>query len=1099
MSALADIAAQMAAAVAPLERALTDPGEFRAFMLRIGWRASTIPQEWMALATDFEHLASATTALSADPHLEDVVAAVAAIADLRGHVAGLTTAPPGVDASALLGELRELLVERLIIDQLARGAPRTFGLLSAFGLIAIERQPATVDRPPHSRCRFDVDKLVALVRDPSKLPELAYAWGLANFDAEAATRVLLDLALRIGLPAQLRRSAGSFPGYPALPIGESSILVPIVDAIIANTPVQLAIGVAVLPPDAGGPGLVIAPQIPGITDGALALGGDLNLRVVTGTGAPIELALLITPAGFDVALPGSGTLPAGGVGVEATLAIAGRLGTQTGTRFELTGVTFGVYLDHDDSGEFARLAGHLDGSQIVVAPGDQDGVVAKLLGNREMRVPFPLGIEWASRGGFGLTIGPGALAVPGSLTLGPLQLDNLALQLAATDHGLTATIGARITTTIGPITIVLDRVGARASLDRSQPGALGLGSFDAGVALPTSAGLVIASSVVTGGGQIGRDPATGRYSGAVELAMFHYQIVGAAILDTRTPEGRELISFVALAAARFPGIPLVLGLLLDGLGGVFGLHRRADDQAMRAAIRAGKLADLLMPDDPKLGLANLLVQLGSLFPVAEGRFVAGPSARIGWGTPRMLAADVMVLVEGPSPIRIVMLASGALGLPTLDKRIIDIRIDALGVVDLDRGTLAVDESLHDSKIANAPLTGDLALRAQLSSPRSLLVSIGGFHPRFTAPADFPTLRRVEVIEGDNPQLRMSAYLARTPNSVQVGAQVDLTATGGGFEIKAHVGFDALIENHPLHFDVDISATADVSWHGHHLVGLDLSFNLTGPHPYHAKGSASFSILWWDVSVGFDQTWGDDSPDELPPPPDLGQILRDALAGDEAWTADLPAGQPTWLSIRPGVKHAIHPFASIVVVERALPLDYDITMYGSIPTATQRFAISGASIAATPPLVTAAVSESFALGQFTRLSQDDQLAAPSFEDFNAGFRFGDGLATPGSTASASLEIDTIEIDDLAPPPAPPPFMILDGVFATLLGAVRPALEPAPRPLTAPALVALRYTVASTQTLAATGVAGTYAAARDALQRASVPDLQIVPAPHASPAG
>lgn len=1100
MSALRAIATHLVAALEPLENALQNPGAFRALMLQLGWRAQQIPAEWTNLATSIVALRSSVSQLADDPTLDDVASALVAAGDVHSQLGSLTTVPAGVDGNTLLAELRESLIERLVIQRLAREAPRTFGLLLAFGLIEIERFAATADRPPHTRYRFDTSKLASLIQDPTQLPELVYRWGTASFDADWTTSVIFDLLIRLGLPAILEPTTGTFPGYPSVPAGRLAIRVPLLDVSVSGTRHQLAIGIAVLPPEAGGPGIIIAPQIPGLTAGGLKLGDKITLAAVSGAASPIELALVASSSGFDLKFPGAGgALPPGGIGVEATITAPGRVGSASGSRFELAGLTLGLGIDDHDDGYFARLVARVDGAKVVIAAGDQDGVIATLIGEREVTTTFPLGIQWSSRRGFELTLEPGTLGVPGSLTLGPVRLDNIALALEASGQGVGATVRARVTTSLGPLTILLDRLGGEVALDRTQPGPLGLGALHAGVALPTSAEIVIETKAMTGGGEIVRDPATGRYAGAVELAMFRYRIVGGAVLDTHTPEGRSLLSFVALAAVQFHGIPLVMGFMLDGLGGVFGLHRRADDERMRTALRAGKLADLLLPDDPKVGLPNLLVQLGDLFPIAEGRFVAGPSVRIGWGTPRSLMADVLVLLEGPSPLRILVLASGALGLPTLEKRIVDVRIDALGVLDLDRGTLAIDASLHDSTIAGCALSGDLALRASLESPRALAFAIGGFHPRFTPPPGFPALRRVELLTGDNPQLRMSAYLARTPNSVQVGALVDLKATGGNFEIKAHLGFDALCELHPFHFDIDIKATADVSWRGHHLIGLDLAFTLAGPHPYRAQGHASFSILWWDVSVGFDHTWGDDSGEQLPAAPDLASVLRDAFAADDAWVPELRPNESTWVALR-GEQRALHPFASVVVVERALPLEYDITMYSSLPTSVQRFAISGASVTAgsvTTSLSTTPVSESFAPGQFTKLSQDDQLTAPSFESFPAGVRFGDGAIRTGATSHSPLALDTIAIDDLAPPPPPtPPSSPVTGKLAASAAAVRGRGRIESAPPSTPRLRDLAFALASKETLAPTGVTGTYAQVRQALRATASRELQVVVKAHAS---
>jgi hypothetical protein len=219
------------------------------------------------------------------------------------------------------------------------------------------------------------------------------------------------------------------------------------------------------------------------------------------------------------------------------------------------------------------------------------------------------------------------------------------------------------------------------------------------------------------------------------------------------------------------------------------------------------------------------------------------------------------------------------------------------------------------------------------------------------------------------------------------------------------------------------------------------------------------------------------------------VLRTALAGDEAWVPELRAGAPSWLSLRENVR-GVHPFAALVVVERALPLDHEITMYGAIPTHAQRFSIERVTVTngtTTTQVSATPVEEPFAPGQFEKLSQDEQLTAPSFEDMRAGVRIGANDLHTGAVSRASLAVDTIEIDPLAPPPAPTraPFVITDR-FVTR--ANRGIVENA---LLVPRLAPLVYALASSETLEPAGKFGTYAEMRAARRVAGNALFQVVP--------
>src|SRR4029079_15465603 len=88
---------------------------------------------------------------------------------------------------------------------------------------------------------------------------------------------------------------------------------------------------------------------------------------------------------------------------------------------------------------------------------------------------------------------------------------------------------------------------------------------------------------------------------------------------------------------------------------------------------------------------------------------------------------------------------------------------------------------------------------------------------------------------------------------------------------------------------------------------------------------------------------------------------------------------------------LHPQGTLTVRQSAIPLNLtrDLDRVGSsVPAGERRFAITRAAIG---PVVatTASVQEMFAPGQFFDMSDDDKLAAPSYEAMDAGVEFGDG--------------------------------------------------------------------------------------------------------------
>ena len=198
-------------------------------------------------------------------------------------------------------------------------------------------------------------------------------------------------------------------------------------------------------------------------------------------------------------------------------------------------------------------------------------------------------------------------------------------------------------------------------------------------------------------------------------------------------------SLLALIDANFPPVQLGWGFTLNGVGGLLAVHRSASTDALHAALKANTLSTILFPKNAITNAPQVLSTLDALFPSAPGRFLFGPMALIGWGTPTLLTAAIAVIIELPEPIRIVLIARLSAKIPSQSNALIRINLDALGVLDLSQDTLSLDATLFDSKLLQFTLSGDMALRANWSSTaqREFLLAIGGFNPNFTPPAGFP--------------------------------------------------------------------------------------------------------------------------------------------------------------------------------------------------------------------------------------------------------------------------------------------------------------------------------------------------------------------------
>src|SRR5205814_1647943 len=117
----------------------------------------------------------------------------------------------------------------------------------------------------------------------------------------------------------------------------------------------------------------------------------------------------------------------------------------------------------------------------------------------------------------------------------------------------------------------------------------------------------------------------------------------------------------------------------------------------------------------------------------QGQYVFGPMAMLGWGTPTLITIELALILELPSPVRLIILARLHAALPNADFAIVSINLDAVGVVDFDRSELSVDATLYDSRVGPFAITGDMAARLNWGDQPDFAMSLGGFHPSFTPP------------------------------------------------------------------------------------------------------------------------------------------------------------------------------------------------------------------------------------------------------------------------------------------------------------------------------------------------------------------------------
>jgi hypothetical protein len=222
---------------------------------------------------------------------------------------------------------------------------------------------------------------------------------------------------------------------------------------------------------------------------------------------------------------------------------------------------------------------------------------------------------------------------------------------------------------------------------------------------------------------------------------------------------------------------------------------------------------------------------------------------------------------------------------------------------------------------------------------------------------------------------------------------------------------------PLHFIADFDARLQLKCGSHNLFMVEVKGELEGPRPLRVSGKAHFEILWCDFSVNFDATLIDGEPPPLPIAVNVLGQLTQALVSPASWSTRRTSAQPTGVALRSlppaGASSplVLDPLGQLLVTQQVVPLNTgrDIEIFGGAPLAgDRRFGLTAMLNGA--PLAGSAVQAPFAPAQFFVMSDDEKLAAPSFESMDAGCVFGSATTVidPAQVIAAPLEYQTIVI-------------------------------------------------------------------------------------------
>lgn len=1018
--------------LAPLRLAAESETYLRDATRTLGWDLEAAGVELPKAVANLRELASDIDTLlkfGAEPpkELEDYLKLLdtsARVFERVRDLGGIFEGTGDVDFS----ELGRDLLDALVLGSWYRFAPISFALANLLTLVQEVPEATEIvangrivrHQGPRARVRFD--RLGPLLRDPARLLREEYFTVAGLTDQETAFQAADRLFPRLAFLAR-QLGLGVHYGIPRdAPIEGDASRRDEFDHMLTIFGVPddgPAFGTSfMLSSEPGARGLVVSPfgqitfqrkleslivsletsaMINGLLFGEhleLRGGGGLKLRCRAESAAQVdEAGALVKSVSTLGGTSGSG-LQIGKAVVEGELEITN----------ESINAAFGISFDH---------------VRLQIAPSDGDGFLSSVLPKDGVNTDASLAINWSTQHGFHFSGSAGLeLTLPVHATFGPVRLDSVTLGIATDGSAMRAQASVTAGLMLGPFAVLVDRVGLQALVEFPEHGGnLGVADLALKFKPPSGLGLSINAPTVVGGGFLHFE--NDQYSGVIQLEIAEkISVKGIALLSTKLPSGGKGYSLVVIIFVEgFTPIQLGFGFLLIGIGGLLAINRSFDEEALRAGLKSHALDSVMFPADPVRNAPQIVSNLNRFFPPAIGHYLFGPMVQLAWGTPPLITADVALVLELGARRRLLILAQVLSVLPRPDHELVRLQMDAVGVLDFDQGTASLDATLQGSRLLNKfPMTGEMAMRLKWESSPNFALAVGGLHPAFNPPPNFPKLQRIaiNISSGNDPRLRCEAYFALTANTVQFGARAELFASAAGFSVHGQIGFDVLIQFDPFAFLADFHAQLQLKRGSTNLFMVELSGSLAGPRPLHLKGKAKFSILWWSISFRVDKVLIEGETPPRPEPLEVLPRLQEALRDPANWTTNLPSQRRPLVELRADPSAVadvlLHPLGTLTIKQTVVPLNTDISRFGqSAPAGARRFTISNIHVGDDGEQQFTPVRDFFAPAQFFEMTDDEKLSRPSFESMEAGITFGSDQITFTSHQDDWLEVKTIDFE------------------------------------------------------------------------------------------
>jgi hypothetical protein len=800
----------------------------------------------------------------------------------------------------------------------------------------------------------------------------------------------------------------------------------------------------------GGPGFLLRGggagefklALPGASRGAIKR--SLEFKAVGGPGADY---MWNTERGEFRFLGASGGEPS----VELALESRGtehvptfRIGKAGKSRFDLIGVKLGWtvgpgaqfgYLELQDGLFLVKF------EDLIPVPGVKEffaSVGADKIGGRidgKLKLDAREGLVFEGEAGLKARLATHASVpvVPGT---SELRFDYLDLELGLSSKkgfSLGGAVAARFK--IGTFAASVDRVGFTAIWEQED----GKMSVREEFKPPKGIGLRLELPGAEGGGFLLLDYDKGEFAGAFELTLSAFKgmsIQVIVILNTKVPGAKVPFALFVLGHVRFPGgIELGFRFTLNAVGLLVGLQHGFDRAALESALPSGAMDDVLFPKDVVGDAPRVINSLRSIFPIRPGALTLGFMLELGWGADKLCSLRLGLILpfenvfarqtqeDESRPFKGVILLGriAVVAFADVPKPIrISLICDFVGEIGFDPFSVRFYARLRDSRFGTFALEGAIVFSLQTGPNARLLIAAGGFHPNYkNVPTDLPAPLDRMAVTYDIGLVKawLRAYFAVAPGTLQFGAEIGIRYTFGPLSLGGEFGFDALIQLPPrFSFEATVYGSVGVKYRGRSLMGVSVRLTLWGPSQWRAKGRGQFTLLFWDVSIDFDESWGKAADLEQDRVHVASLVLAD-LRDRSHWQLELPRNSDLLVALSseraaaPGELLG-HPLSVLVYTQHRVPFGLELQRYGTANIdGTHLFPVPQLTDEQDRPLGDAQVrTEAFAVAEYRDLSDDERLSQPGFQPLPAGIASGGGAyALPAVRQDVPLTYEEVFLD------------------------------------------------------------------------------------------